>query len=500
MTGPLRLPARVRRAARPSGAPGDRWAALYAVVIVILVIAFPLVRATAHALTHPEVVRLLADPPHGLLSLLLAATVVIGIVSGGTLGPAVLRPFLTVHLASNHLSRARTLLRPFLLAAAGVTTASMVLMWMVAWSLRLSIGLPFGSILGLLGISACAGWVVAVAWLCGQSLSVPTRVISVVVVVVIGVLLPHVFPTVFPHGLASDSGQEQPSLIGCVLAVWAAVALLVAAVVPWLLTRLRGPELLDHAQRRDFAVAAGSVGEVGQALATFRPLPWCGRRIEAVREGLPFLLAVAHRDVIGAMRTPVRGATALAGIFLTALLLVSAFALPVELAWVSATSAGLLGNASFGAMSDGFRSTAEGVGRPRLYGVSSAALFLAHAVMPLSAALLSGVVATVVAAACGLPIVAGATACVCAGLLVLVRASDSARGPLPVHLLTPIPSPLGDAAGVRVVVWQIEGPAVSVGLTIGFVCAVRFTPVALAAAVVVAAVLVLWAARRLRER
>src|SRR5699024_720011 len=130
---------------------------------------------------------------------------------------------------------------------------------------------------------------------------------------------------------------------------------------------------------------------------------------------------------------------------------------------------------------------------------SSASLYLAHAVTPASAALLSGVVATVVAAASGLPIIAGATACVCAGLLVLVRAADSARGPLPVRLLTPVPSPLGDAAGVRVVMWQIEGAAVSIRLTVGFVSAMRCTPVALAAAVVVAGMLVLWTARRLRS-
>ncbi|GAA4507928.1 hypothetical protein [Brevibacterium yomogidense] len=495
MTGPLRLPARVRRAARPSGTPGDRWSALYAVAIVTLVIGFPLVRSGAHALTHPEVVRFLSDPPYGSPSLLLTVAVVSGIVVGGTIGPAVLRPFLTVHLAGNHLSRARTLLRPFLLAAAGVTAASVLLMGVVAWSLRLSIGLPFGSILVQLGVSACAGWVVAVAWLCGQSLSAPTRAISAVVAAVIGVLL----PPVFPHGLAADTGLDQPSLIGHGLAAWGAVAVLSAALVPWLLTRLRGPELLDHAQRRDAAVAAGSVGEVGQALATFRPLPWCGRRIETIREGLPFPLAVAYRDVIGAMRTPARGATALAGTLTTALLLVSAFALPVELAWVSATAGGFLGFASFGAMSDGFRSTVEGAGRPRLFGVSSASLFLAHSVMPASVAVLSGVVASVVGAASGIPFVAGVTACVCAGLLVLTRAADSARGPLPVRLLTPIPSPLGDAAGVRVVMWQIEGTVVSICVTVGFVYAARFTPVALAAAVVVAVMLVLWTARRLRR-
>lgn len=494
MIGPPSLPSRARRAARPPSEPGDRWYLLYAVLITLLIVGFPIVRALAHGLTHPDILRLLVDPPSGLPSLIVIAAVVAALVVGGTIGPAVLRPVLTAHLAGNHLSRARTLLRPFLAAATGLVMVCVLFTGTAAWALRTSGDLSSGGILPLLAGAACGGWLVAVAWLFGQAFGVFPRLLVAIMIVVLGLLLTNGLPS----ALTTGSWVGPPLLFAYGLPVWGAAAIASATFVPWMLTRLRGPELLEHAQRRDHAVVAGSVGEVGLALASFRALPWFGRRINAIREGLSFPLTIAVRDIIGGVRTPVRGATAVVGILLTAVLVVIAFVMPPELAWMCAVTAGVLGFASFGVLSDGFRGAAEGIGRPRLFDASVEALFAAHALVPGSIALLSGFCALVIGTVFGLPLIAGATACACSALLVLVRAADSARGPLPVRLLTPIPSPVGDAAGIGVMMWQVDGLVKSVALVVGSVYAVRTSPGALLAAAAVAAVLVVTTARRLR--
>lgn len=492
MIGPPTLLSRVRRAARPATAPRDRWYRFYVALIVSLIIGFPIVRALAHGLTHTDIVQILVTPPSGLVPLVVIAAVIAALVVGGTIGPAVLRPFLTVHVAGNHLSRARTLLRPFLDAAAVLVTVCVLLTAIAVWALHLSVGISPGDVLVLLAVAACLGWFVAVAWLFGQAFGILPRVLAAIVMIAIG-LLANTIPSD-----PSRSWAESPFLAVHSLPVWATAVVVTAAAVPWMLTRLRGPELLAHAQRRDHAVVAGSVGEVGQALASFRPLPWFGRSIEAIRTGLPFSLTIAHRDIIGGMRTPVRAATAVAGALTAALLVVTAFAIPQQLAWMSAATAGIVGFAAFGAMSDGFRNAAEGAGRPRLFDASVEALFVAHALVPGILALLSGVCAMLVGTVIGHPPLAGATAAVCVALLVLVRASDSARGPLPVRLFTPIPSPLGDVAGVSVVMWQVEGVVLSVALVVGLVYAVQAAPAALLMSLPVAAVLVGLTRRRLR--
>lgn len=483
MSPTFSLPSRVHRQARPQAASDSGWYAVYATLLVAVVVGAPLVRAVSVGLSSPDVLPLLLDPPSALLPTVLVAALATASAVGGSAGPAVLNPFLTVHLGGNHLSRARTLLRPFLLSAGLLMAACGLVAGTVAWTLWRVHAIDALVGASMLLVTVCAAWLCSVVWLAGQACSVRARTVLVLAAAVAAATVPLLpIPWSTPVGTVT----------------WTVSAALSCLAVPRLLVRLRGGDLLTHARRRDLARAAGASGEVGQALATFRPLPRVGRRLDAVRTSGLFLLTIVRRDLIGALRTPTRAVVGALGIVASGLLLVLALDLPAAVLWPPAAAAAVVGFASLGVVSDGFRYAAEGAGRPPLHGVSPAGLMTAHGALPG----LLVVLASACASVCG--VLAGASAAaiplvfVCSALLVLVRACDSARGPLPVRLLTPVQSPVGDFAGAVVVLWQVEALVLSLVLTIGLAYAVSATPWALGSAPLIAAVLVLRTRRRLR--
>ncbi|SMY12615.1 hypothetical protein [Brevibacterium jeotgali] len=484
------LPSRVHRAARPQAASGSGWYAVYASVLVGTVVGMPLVRGAALGLGQPSVLPLLEAPPVALLSVGFAAIVAVATVVGGTAGPAVLSPFLTVHLGGNHLSRARTLLRPFLLSAVVLVSACLLVAGTVGWTLWSADAVDGRSAVMLLLTAACGAWIVSVFWLVGQVCTARTRTALVLAVGVVGTAasLPPVSLSPVPWSA---------TVAGAVL--WTVCALLSALTVPRLLVRLRGDDLLNHARRRDLAAAAGTSGEIGHALSTFRPLPRVGRGLSAVRARVPFILTIVRRDIVGALRTPVRGAVGLAGVLASGALIVLSFAMPAGVMWAAAAAAAIVGFASLGVVSDGFRYAAAGAGRPPLHGVSTARLMAAHGALPALLVVLAAAVGVGVGILAGAPVgaVPGATACL--ALLGLVRACDSARGPLPVRLLTPVQSPVGDFAGAAVALWQVEAVVLSLGITIGLSYAVSASLWTLGAVPLVGCALVLRTRRRLRS-
>ena len=484
------LPTRVHRAARPQAASGSGWYAVYASVLVGTIVGVPLVRGAAVGLGQSSVLPFLEDPPVILLSVGFAAVVAIATLVGGTAGPAVLTPFLTVHLGGNHLSRARTLLRPFLLSAVVLVSACLLAAGTVVWTLWSADAVDGRSAVMLLFTAACGAWIVSVFWLVGQVCTARTRTALVLAVGVAATAasLPPVSLSPVPWSATA---------VGAVL--WTVCALLSALMVPRLLVRLRGDDLLDHARRRDLATAAGRSGEVGYALSTFRPLPRFGRGLNAVQAQVPFILTIVRRDIVGALRTPVRGAVGLVGVLASGVLIILSFALPAGVMWAATAAAAIVGFASLGVVSDGFRHAAASAGRPPLHGVSTARQMAAHGALPALLVILVAAVGVGVGNLTGASIgaVPGATACL--ALLGLVRACDSARGPLPVRLLTPVQSPVGDFAGAAVVLWQVEAVVLSLGITIGLTYAVAASLWALGAVPILACALVLRTGRRLRS-
>ncbi len=83
-------------------------------------------------------------------------------------------------------------------------------------------------------------------------------------------------------------------------------------------------------------------------------------------------------------------------------------------------------------------------------------------------------------------------------LAVAVRAYDSAKGPLPLLLLTPVPSPLGDLSSVTVSIWEADALIITTVAGAAAVAMAGASPVRLlAAAGALAGVLILALRRRL---
>ena len=291
------LPSRVHRLAHPQSASGDGWYAVYASLLVGVVVGLPLMRGAAQGLGQPSVLPFLEDPPVGALPVGFSAAIAAAALVGGTAGPAVLTPFLTVHLGGNHLSRARTLLRPFLRSAVLLVSMCLVAAGTSAWTLWNAGAVDVASAVLLVLIAGCAAWIVSVVWLAGQACTARARAVLVLAAVVAGAATSVPPVSLFPVLWST-------SAVGA--AFWVVGALVSSLLVPRLLVRLRGDDLLNHARRRDLAAAAGRAGEVGHALSTFRPLPRVGRRMDAVAARAPFIVTIVRRDIVGALRTPVR--------------------------------------------------------------------------------------------------------------------------------------------------------------------------------------------------
>ena len=83
-------------------------------------------------------------------------------------------------------------------------------------------------------------------------------------------------------------------------------------------------------------------------------------------------------------------------------------------------------------------------------------------------------------------------------LVVLIRAYDSAKGPLPVLLLTPVPSPFGDLSSLNVSLWQAD--ALLIAVVVGALGVAAGSPVSLLVlTLLITGLLVVGLRRRLRR-
>lgn len=150
---------------------------------------------------------------------------------------------------------------------------------------------------------------------------------------------------------------------------------------------------------------------------------------------------------------------------------------------------------SVGGWATGLRTAASAVGSAVLYGLADRERLLLHAIVP--------AVASIVFCAVGAALTSGALAAVwvaaVAVFTVLLQAFSSLRGPLPLELLTPIASPVGDLSVVNVLVWM--GDAVLLAVVFGGSGTYLLTasPATAATALIGGVVIVVfWADARLR--
>ncbi|WP_114907849.1 hypothetical protein [Ornithinimicrobium murale] len=448
---------------------GDTAYLAYLVVLVLAMVVIPLLIGTARVLAEPEILSALQSAGSRQVVLavsgaLLAAATVVGMHRG----PAHLPPVLVSLLAGTDLPRSRTLLRPFVTAAVALTILFTVAGGLLATVLVLESGLDVPGALGLTGAAAALGVIAAAAWLAGQRVG-PRHgwVLTVALLAATGLtLLVPALATVTPWGWVADLWPPTADGPPWALLPLVLVALVCAERVPRLLDRVLGPLLLRQARQWEIVSIAAYTGDLASALATFRALPRLGRRWWAV-PGSTTVLQYAVRDLVGAARTPVRAVTGLAFLILGGALMSLAVAgtpvSPLVLAGLGAV-AGFL---ALGTLTDGFRHAADTRSLPTLFGHTTAQLFLLHTLVPVLLAVLCSVAGAGLARLAGWPAAGLVEAALLGVLLVAVRAFDSTKGPLPLTLLTPAPSPVGDLSGLMVMAWQADALLLAIALGLG---------------------------------
>lgn len=482
---------------------GDTAYLAYLVVLVLAMVVIPFLIGVARILARPEILPALQSPSSeqvvlAVSGVLLAAVTVVGMHRG----PAHLPPVLVGTLAATDLPRSRTLLRPFATAATGLTVLFTVAGGVVATVLATEGTTDVMGALAFTGASACLGVIAAAAWLAGQRVG-PRHGWLLTASVLAATVLTLWFPAlalITPWGWVAEVWP--PTTMGepWALLPLALVALVCIERVPRLLDRVRGPLLLRQSRQWEIVGIAAYTGDLSSALATFRSVPHLGRTWRAV-PGVQAIVQYAVRDLVGAARTPVRAVSGL--IFLTVGGFLSAVALAGTAlpAWLLMSLAAVATFAALGTLTDGFRHAAETRSAPTLFGHTSGQLFVLHALLPTVLAVACALLGGVIAGLTGWPSAGLTGAGLLAALVVAVRAYDSTKGPLPLTLLTPAPSPLGDLSGLMVMVWQADALILAIALGVGLAYLVATAGLLLAcgAAVVAVAVVILLTYGRLNN-
>ena len=436
-----------RRAATPS----DTVYLIYVSALVTALIAAPAVVAIVRGLAQPQVVAALSSPGSARIVGMIAALLAAGaLLLGRTRGPVVPSPFLTEFLVGSDLPRSATVLRPFL-ASGAVLACSVVAAVGLVVAARV-VGGAAASVSAVLVVLGCLGFsgLLAGLWLVGQSLPRRFTVGLAFVVTVTGatVTVDGTLPFT-PWGWIALlwQGLGEPTVW------WPALALALSSLallgVPALLGNLRADEMMAQSRRWQSISALVQTGDVAGASGALRDPPTRGRRRRMPLTG-PLLVAIVQRDLIAAGRFPVRialGSLALVGAgWLTAV----TSTMPEGIAWITALAGVSLAYLGVGVWCDGLRNAADNATPGSLYGRSALSMIGSHAVVPVLAAITFGSLGAM-----------GdnnnvAWWMLLAAFIVLVRVLDCAKGPMPIGLLLPIPTPVGDVSILNAIAWQAD--------------------------------------------
>jgi hypothetical protein len=495
---------RAIRSERGGATPMDLAYTVYAGVLAILILGVPVLRAIVLELAEPAAAAALRAHGPEVTAVVggLAATALL--VAGGARGPALLPPFPTAALAGSALSRAAVLGRPFARAVLGCAAVAALVALLPGLALLVAGDADPVPVVVFAAGGALAGAVGAGCWLVGQRL--PSAARSAVGAVLLGStalgLLTRVpvvpwswLAALFP-GPSTGSGAV-PAGSALALAAVAALALGLLALAPVLLAGLRGPDLLAQSQRWQTATTLATTGDLAMAAGGFRPVPRTGRGLAAVcGRSLPALFA--RRDLVGSLRTPVRAAAACLGVATSGALAATAVDGAGVGLWIPGIGAALVGFLALGVWADGFRHVVDVSSAPPLYGITTGRLLALHAVLPVTAGVVSALVGAGVAVAQGAGAAALAAAPAIALVLVAVRAFDAAKGPLPLAVMAPVPTPAGDASALVVAAWQADALILACGAVVGVVTATAAAgPIGAAVAIPAAAGIAYRARRRI---
>lgn len=492
----LRRLRRLRRD-RQAQSESDLKYTIYVVVMLLLLVGVPIIRMAVLGLAAPDVVTFVASSTAPAVLAAITGLLFAGlVVLGRTRGPALMDPFRSVVVASNHVPRRHTLRRPFLVSVSQLVVALTAVALILASALAVAGAATALSVIAFVAATVLIGILASIAWLLGQSVSTRAsqRVAAVLAVVSLGM-------AVFPGGLvATPWGWFALLYPSSVLLAWPALialtvlVVIAALAVPRLLDSIRGPELRDQAQRWSSAATFSASANLAGAFAEFRSLPTVGRRWRAVRNA-PMPVVMFVRDLIGSLRSPERPIMAALSLLVAGFLLGSTSAVPVTVAWAPALLGGIIAFLALGVWSDGFRHASDtAVGVP-LYGFGVAKEFALHVTLPVVGVIVFVGSGALAASAAGASLHSAALAVVFALFVVTVRMMNATKGQMPLELLAPIPTAAGDLSGILIVFWQAD--AVLLTSVASIMLASNWLSVPLLLAVLPAAgAIVLWLASR----
>lgn len=430
---------------------------IYQSVIVALVVVVPALMLLWSVMVTPAVIASLLTENASTVTMVVVVLVwSAALILGRLRGPAVRAPLLTSVLSAGPERRAVAFRGP---VAGGVgivvgiaTFAGAVIsaaLW-TAGSVTLAAGAVF--IVASFGVGLIAGS----AWLVGQIFprwALPAGLMLAVVGSVSALVSP--LAPLLPWGWAAAAYPNEGSLVAAVTLLVVALLVLVVAVAQ--MEHLRRPDLEAQAQRWDTAQVFASTLDLGSASAVYQARPKLFRTVRAVLRVRSHVSRFFLRDAVGAVRTPSRAT--MGAVSLTVAGVIVGCGLTPTPFWGAA--AGLLVYLGMGPLSDGLRHAAAMSGDLPLYGISDRLLVASHVTFPASSAVLFVGVGSIVAgvvhgnSVAGMPLFASVVATVM--LSIAVRVATSLKGPMPITLLAPASTPMGDIGAVTRLLWMFDG-------------------------------------------
>lgn len=451
---------------------------IYVAVLSVFVLGIPALRAAGAALARPDVLPVLvSDPAQDVATAALPLGIAAAVLAGGVRGPALLAPFFTASLAGSALPRHRVLWRPFARAAllpllGSICCAALLGATMHAEALTTpGAGFRFGAAAGGSGVLLAAGWLLGeVLTIAGRRLAAGALSLAALAVTIAP--QPLLLGAVYPPAPASSATLWTLVLAGAGVGA--------AAVAIPLLDRLRGSVLLEQSLRWESATISATTGDLGAATGTYRALAETGRHLPALGGG-PLPWRYLRRDAVAWLRTPSRSTAGLIATVGGAALLATSLLHSGPLAWAGVAAATVILWVAGGPFVDGIRHAVHSLGAPALLGQTAGTQAALHAIAPtllltVGAALggTAGLAASGHGSATMPALVAGALYALLVPVLlmpvlVLGRIWAAAKGPMPLALATPMPTPQGDVSVILIMLWQSD--AVLLALAAGIVLA-----------------------------
>lgn len=434
---------------------------VYVAVLIIAIVAVPLLRAVVLGLATPEVIAAMTSPHSyravGAIAAMLAAC---ALTTARTRGPVVPSPFLAEFLAGSGLARGDTMRRHFLVTVTVMVVAAVTISGLAVVALLLdasTAAVPAAIIVLGFASYACA---LAMLSLIGQSS--PRRVTTPLALVILGSAYAvavgvDIVTFATPWGwlalLWESLGPNKP--IQWLPVVALALSPLAFLAAPALLNNLRLSELMTQSRRWQTIGTLVQTGDVAGATGTLRTPPTRGRHGLISLNG-PLPIAIVQRDLGTARRFPLRTALGSLAIVCAGWLSAQTATASEGINWVAALSGPLLAYLAVGVLCDGLRNANENAGPSSLYGGSAVTMIGSHTILPFIACIIFGSTGTVAATFLGAPITTLPWWTLLSVFVVLVRVLDCAKGPMPIGLLLPVVTPVGDVAILNVIAWQAD--------------------------------------------